>query len=341
MNLLEFQIQKLREAGALLLSPSSILNLPQLIVAFGIAIAFLAIRQKRRRGAIHPSTILRATLSRRIILNRSTYADLFYYFINTFAIGGLIGWGLFSAISIADWVTQLLRTTLGDGAPSGAPDWTLRTGMTLVTFIGYEFGYYLDHYLKHKVPFLWEFHKTHHSAETLTPLTVFRVHPVDSLIFVNITSFTIGAPLAVFAYMTGNTTGAYLLDGGNIITVAFGFLLAQLQHTQFWIPFTGFAGRLLLSPAHHQIHHSIDPAHYDRNLGSVLGIWDWMFGTLCVPQKESPRLKFGTIQTGEDPHSVRTLLIGPIEKAFATIGLKQPSPQTEIEPQGRTLAPRA
>ncbi len=321
MNFLEFQIDKLQQAAGSLLSPASIFSLPQLAVAFAIAFAYLAYRQMRRRRDVRLSAILRAMMSRRIIFNRSTYADLFYYFVNTFAIGGLIGWGVFSGLAVSDLGVRMLRATFGVCAPSTAPEWALRTGMTLVAFLGYEFSYYVDHYLKHRIPILWEFHKIHHSAEVLTPLTVFRVHPIDSLIFVDIIAIVTGLLHGVFTYAAGKSVGIYLVDNANVISVVFFFLLAHLQHSQFWMPLTGLSGRILLSPAHHQIHHSIDPAHHDRNLGSFLAIWDWMFGTLSIPQKEPPRLRFGISQTSEDPHRITTLLIDPMVNALTALGL--------------------
>ena len=35
----------------------------------------------------------------------------------------------------------------------------------------------------HRVP-LWAFHQVHHSAETMTPFTIFRTHPVEGVIFI-------------------------------------------------------------------------------------------------------------------------------------------------------------
>ncbi len=45
---------------------------------------------------------------------------------------------------------------------------------------------------------------------------------------------------------------------------------------------------LLVSPAQHQIHHSTEPSHIDRNFGMVLAIWDWMFATIYVPRGREP-----------------------------------------------------
>ncbi len=326
LNLLKLQIDKIHQAAAMLLSPATIFSLPQLAAALVLATAYLAWRQHRRHGRIRPRAILRALLaSRRILFTRSTYADLFYYFVNTFAMGGLIGWGLISGGAVSHFVVHSLTATFGTHAPSTLPDWTLRAGLTFAAFLGYEFGYYVDHYCKHKIPLLWEFHKTHHSAEVLTPLTVFRVHPVDTLIFVDAVALSAGLLHGMFTYAAGKSLNIFLIGNSNIISVVFFFLLVHLQHSQFWIPLRGLPGRLLLSPAHHQIHHSLDPAHYNSNLGSFLAIFDWMFGTLCIPQQQSPRLRFGVLQPGADPHRIFTLLLTPFANAAALLPPKAKS----------------
>jgi len=331
LNILEFQIEKLHRVTTILLSPGSPFSLAALAVAFAIAFGFLARRQIQRRGAVRPRAILRAIMTPRIIFSRSTYADLFYFFINTFAIGGLIGWALISGATESDLVIRTLRAAFGSHAPSTAPDWALRPGITLFVFLGFEFGYYVDHYLKHKISFLWEFHKPHHTAEVLTPLTVFRVHPIDTLIFFNIVAVFTGLFHGVFIYAAGKDVNIYVIDGTNIITVAFLFLSAQLQHSQFWIPLRGLPGHIILSPAHHQIHHSIDPAHYDRNLGAFVAIFDWMFGRLSIPQKRSPHLKFGVLQSDDDPHRIMGLMTEPVANAFAVLVRRAGAPSESVE----------
>ena len=49
---------------------------------------------------------------------------------------------------------------------------------------------------------------------------------------------------------------------------------------------------ILISPAQHQVHHSVATKHHDKNYGSIFAIWDWMFGTLYVP-KTVETLTFG------------------------------------------------
>jgi hypothetical protein len=76
---------------------------------------------------------------------------------------------------------------------------------------------------------------------------------------------------------------------------------------------------LILSPAHHQIHHSDDPQHFNRNLGSVLAVWDWMFGTLEIPDEKNPRLTYGVDEPGVNPHSAFGMLVIPALKSAAAL----------------------
>jgi sterol desaturase/sphingolipid hydroxylase (fatty acid hydroxylase superfamily) len=340
-HFLSLQIDKLETAGAMLVSPGSILSIPAVAAALTIAACFLALRQKRRRGRVRWGALARAIMSRRVILNRSTGADLFCYFVNTFAISGLIGWGLVSGLTVSHATLRLATAAFGAPAATALPAWTLRAGITGAVFLGYEFGYYVDHLMKHKIPFLWEFHKTHHTAEALTPLTVFRVHPVDTLIFFDIVATTTGVAHGLFVYLAGRPLQIYALAGSNVLTVVCLLLLAQLQHSQFWIPLRGLAGRLVLSPAHHQLHHSADPAHYNCNLGSFLAVFDWLFGTLNLPEQRSPRLKFGVPQQGGDPHRVFALLITPFAGGLGALLRQTPQAETQeaaSEPDPLTAA---
>ena len=87
-----------------------------------------------------------------------------------------------------------------------------------------------------------------------------------------------------------------------------GLHLGQMQVT------TGWLGRLIQSPGHHQIHHSTNPAHHDRNLGFCLSVWDWAFGTLCIPERGG-RYDYGL---GEYDRALQTLtgsMLAPFKRA--------------------------
>ncbi len=69
--------------------------------------------------------------------------------------------------------------------PGPGPSLTATPGAELAYMIAIilaaDLGFFIGHYLTHKVPLLWEFHKVHHSAPVLNPLTNYRFHPVDRI----------------------------------------------------------------------------------------------------------------------------------------------------------------
>lgn len=98
---------------------------------------------------------------------------------NLTLLGVIFGWGLCSASIVDDFSERALNAAFGPTAPSTLPPALLSGVVTLALYLTYEFAYWLDHYFKHTIGFLWEAHKTHHSAEVLTPITQYRVHPLD------------------------------------------------------------------------------------------------------------------------------------------------------------------
>ncbi len=184
-------------------------------------------------------------------------------------------------------MSSLLTAALGTVTPTALPEFGARAVITLALFLAYELGYWIHHYLCHRVPLLWEFHKVHHTANVLTPLTVFRVHPVDTWLFVNILAVVIGVTSGIVNYVLGVTAYQYALSSTNVILVVFIHTYIHLQHSHLWIAFRGLAGRVFVSPAHHQVHHSNNPIHFNRNLGSCLAIWRLAVGTVHLPAKDA------------------------------------------------------
>ena len=159
----------------------------------------------------------------------------------------------------------------GAVTPTSLPDLVSRSVITIVLFLAYELAYWIDHYLAHRVPFLWEFHKVHHTATVLTPLTMFRTHLVDALLHANITVVVLAVANGLASYLFGKTTYQYALTDANLILVFFLHAYVHLQHTHLWISFRGVLGCILLSPAHHQVHHSRNPIHFKKNSSGLSG----------------------------------------------------------------------
>ena len=176
MDVLRLLSEKLHPV---LLSPGSHFSFYSLAFSFCVAITYLAYRQHRRRGRMRPAVLARAFFSPALILHRSTRADLFYFFVNVFVTGLFIGWACQTVAEISQFTQTSLTDRFGLRTAVDWPPFAVRGVVTLVAFLAYEFGYWFDHYLKHRIPFLWETHKTHHTAERLTPWTVWRVHPLE------------------------------------------------------------------------------------------------------------------------------------------------------------------
>jgi sterol desaturase/sphingolipid hydroxylase (fatty acid hydroxylase superfamily) len=319
---------------ALVLSPGTF-SLASLVSALCVAILFLGL--KRRGRPLRLRVLLRALFPRRLRRSRSTRADVAFFFFSFFLVGILFGWAVMSMHMIDNVTNQVLSAAFGV-QPARLSGWTAAGLMTAVLFVAYELGYWIDHYLSHNVPFLWEFHKVHHTAEVLSPLTNFRVHPIDTIVFNNILAGVMGVAGGLAHFLLGRSASPLTIADSNVIVLAFFFLIGHLQHTHFWIAFTGPWGRIILSPAHHQIHHSTDPAHFNKNLGSFLAIWDWMFGTLCMPSKARQKLDFGVEPKGQDAHTVRGGLVAPVLRAASQLTRKQAPSQAPIAVGDRSLA---
>ena len=132
----------------------------------------------------------------------------------------------------------------------------------------------------------------------MTALTELRQHPVEIIAFMNLIGLSTGIVFGAMTYAFGPGVRPFTLLNGNILTMAFLISYGHLRHSHMWIAFTGVAGRILQSPAHHQLHHSANPAHFDKNLGFALALWDWAFGTLAIPAKLREPLVFGVGERG-------------------------------------------
>ena len=219
--------------------------------------------------------LLRAIFPRRLLRSASSKADVGFFLFNSFLATALFGWAILSYHLVSTTAAEALAGAFGARPPSALSEVHCAGILTVALFLAYELGYWLDHYLSHKLPILWEFHKVHHSAEVLSPLTNFRVHPLDTLVFYNILALVMGGTGGLVNYWLGKVTPHFAIANSNVLTLVFFFLIGHLQHSHFWIAFTGIWGRLFLSPAHHQIHHSDQPHPFrqePRQLPGHLGL---------------------------------------------------------------------
>lgn len=181
-------------------------------------------------------------------------------------------------------VIYLLQTLFGNG-PGFEVNYAWMLAYSLVILLFYDFVFYVIHITMHKVPFLWAIHKVHHSAEVLTPLTRYREHVMAGPIWAAGAGLSYGTAGAVFAYLMASDMVQATLFNVGFFSLLFGFNGSfRHYHVQFryprWLEFW------LQSPAMHHTHHSYLHKHWDTNLAAVTSIFDRLFGTLYIPEKD-------------------------------------------------------
>lgn len=231
-------------------------------------------------------------LPRDVFLHRSAIVDYKYFVINALGLALIISPILLGAPAVADLTRSVLAPLAGAegrGLIPGAGD---HLGYTLVMIIAMDGAVFFAHYLQHKVPALWEFHKVHHSAEVLTPITVYRMHPVDDILTGFVSALILGVIDGIFRTIYAASPTTVLLFNLNLFLFLFYLAGYNLRHSHVWVSYPQAVSHFLISPAQHQIHHSSDPKHFDKNLGFIFAIWDSFAGTLYVP-KSRETLTFG------------------------------------------------
>ncbi|MGE3774853.1 MAG: sterol desaturase family protein [Gammaproteobacteria bacterium] len=221
---------------------------------------------------------------------------------------GLLARLVLGSASIAAVATLVQQGLVHAAGPGLRAEWTpgMLIAFTIVFALVSDFSTWAIHAASHRFPLLWEFHKVHHSAEVLTPFTVYRKHPVYNVLSRALDLALVGPFMGVIAWLFADAPVAVTLFGANFVFSVFHVLGANLRHSHIWWSFGPVLGRIFISPAQHQIHHSKDPRHYNRNYGELFALWDWLFGTLYLPGREPERLEFGL--TGEDANIHPTLL---------------------------------
>jgi sterol desaturase/sphingolipid hydroxylase (fatty acid hydroxylase superfamily) len=224
-------------------------------------------------------------------LSKSAKIDYSLLFFNSFIKVLLIGPYLTFGLYLAFYTDDFLARTFGYERYALGTTPTLVLYTVTITLLG-DLTTYAIHYLMHRFEFLWEFHKIHHSATTMNPITQYRIHPIE-LVLVNIKeTLVFGLVMGVFDYLSAHQVEPITYLGINIFSFIFMFFGANLRHSSVKLKYFNWIECIFLSPYQHQIHHSNRPEHFDRNLGSKLALWDWMFGTL-LRSKQVNKITFG------------------------------------------------
>ncbi|ASQ90308.1 sterol desaturase [Prosthecochloris sp. GSB1] len=170
---------------------------------------------------------------------------------------------------------------------------------TLLILLLIDLWMYLWHRLNHTVDFFWRFHSVHHSDPALDVTSSWRFHSVE--IF-----FSESLKLPVFA-LIGADIGDVLLYSMLMTPVI------EFHHSNVSIPeaLDRALRAVIPTPFMHRIHHSVLRSEHDSNYGSMLSVWDRLFGSYRM--KTSIRnMPLGLEnESAPDQQRLRALLLRP------------------------------
>ncbi len=190
--------------------------------------------------------------------------DLAYAFTSgPLGVLGIVVGAVVAVLSLV-WLPALLLRPFVLALP---PAVNLVAGLLL-----FDVAVYWTHRFAHEVPFLWRFHKIHHSTRRLDWISGVRSHPFDGVI---------GAPAFVVVIVAGfsvQVSGALLV----LQTIVGLFLHANVRWRLRPLH------RVVVTPEFHHWHHANEPAAHHTNYSGLLPIWDVVFGTYRMPTDQRP-----------------------------------------------------
>ena len=145
-----------------------------------------------------------------------------------------------------------------------------------------EVAFYTAHYFSHKIPFLWEFHRVHHSSVIVDAFSTSRFHMFDRVLFT----------------LPNLMCMAYFGATGEAVMYYFFMRNFMDRYIHSNIDAPRWTHKLMLSSPHfHRWHHSTDPAAQDTNFSGDFIFLDVLFGTAYdpSPKEKAPPREFGEV----------------------------------------------
>lgn len=146
----------------------------------------------------------------------------------------------------------------------------------LVGLLIYEFWYWVQHYLAHKVRLLWCLHSPHHAPDTMNMVVGYNHHILEvpyMSFFMGFVPAVCGVPVEMIVIINAVDIvwGSLLHISPRVINRRYGPLEYFLQ-----------------TPSYHRAHHAQNPRYMDTNYNSMTLFWDWALGTLQPLKDEEP-----------------------------------------------------
>jgi sterol desaturase/sphingolipid hydroxylase (fatty acid hydroxylase superfamily) len=151
----------------------------------------------------------------------------------------------------------------------------------LYGYLCWEFSSWLFHFTCHRVRLLWCIHSPHHAPTELN-ITVNWIHFFAESYYSTLVRLLI---LMVFGVNPAMFAAIIAIDS------AWGIFIHVSERT-LKDGRLGILQHIIITPAHHRVHHAKNPLYLDTNFANVLPVWDWVLGTL-QPLREEVKTEYG------------------------------------------------
>lgn len=203
------------------------------------------------------------------VFRKDFWLDLFYMFFNFFLFS-LIIYNAASNVVVHFFNDLLAGVGITNLVAFEVMSWPVWAHL-LLGFVVRDFIQWWTHRLLHRVPWLWEFHKVHHSVEQMGFAAHLRYHWMETIVYRTLEYI----PLALIGI---GLRDFFII---HIVTLAIG----HFNHSNI----RGSIGPLKYifnNPQMHIWHHAYDiprEHRYGVNFGISLSVWDYLFGTAYIP----------------------------------------------------------
>jgi len=198
------------------------------------------------------------------------WLDFFYMFFNFFLFS-LIIYNAASEVVVNLWNDALAAVGITNLVAIEVGSWPVWLQL-LTLFLVRDFVQWNIHRLLHRVNFLWEFHKVHHSVEQMGFAAHLRYHWMENVVYRGLEY----VPLAIIGFG---------IDDFFIVHI-FTLAVGHFNHSNLTLPL-GPLKYIFNNPQmhiwHHVMHLPRDRRH-GMNYGLTLSLWDYLFGTAWIPE---------------------------------------------------------
>jgi sterol desaturase/sphingolipid hydroxylase (fatty acid hydroxylase superfamily) len=137
----------------------------------------------------------------------------------------------------------------------------------ILTILILDLAIYFQHRVSHSLPFLWRFHKVHHTDIEFDASTSVRFHPIEII-------FSMIYKLFIIMLLGANPIGVVLFE--IILNAGSTFNHSNIKLPKF---FENVLRYFIVTPDMHRIHHSVLPMETNSNYSFSVSIWDRIFKT--------------------------------------------------------------